>query len=61
MLEELRENVLSLLEERVERAIGVIEGLREDKASLESQINQLQGEFRTSKTEIKNSFMLNLI
>ena len=46
MLEELRDNVLSLLEERVELAINTIQSLREDKLSLESQISQLQGELQ---------------
>ena len=41
MLEELRETVLTDLEQRVERAIDLIEQLRQDKIALESQIGEL--------------------
>ena len=54
MLEELRDNVLSLLEERVELAINTIQSLREDKLSLESQISQLQGELQQKEEWIQD-------
>ncbi len=54
MLEELRDNVLSLLEERVERAINTIQSLREDKLSLESQISQLRDELQQKEEWIQD-------
>lgn len=54
MLEELRDNVLSLLEERVELAINTIQSLREDKLALESQISQLQGELQQKEEWIQD-------
>ena len=53
MLEELRENVLSLLEERVERAIKTIHSLRADKLTLESQIDQLQDKLNQQEERIQ--------
>jgi len=53
MLEELRENVLSLLEERVEHAISTIQTLRADKLSLESQIEQLRSELKQQEERIQ--------
>ena len=66
MLEELRETVLTDLEKRVERAIGMIEQLRQDKFTLESQISelheQIQQTHRSNRLKIGtlNYNMLNL-
>ena len=54
MLENLRENVLALLEERVERAIGTIHRLRKDKLALESENNQLRNELDQRDVQIQN-------
>lgn len=54
MLEDLRENVLTLLEERVERAIEAINGLREEKLALESENNQLRNELDQREVQIQN-------
>ena len=54
MLEELRDNVLSLLEERVELAINTIQSLREDKLPLESKISQLQDELQQKEERIQD-------
>ncbi len=54
MLEDLRENVLTLLEERVERAIETIHRLREEKLALESQNNQLRDELDQREVQIQN-------
>jgi FtsZ-binding cell division protein ZapB len=53
MLEDLRENVLGLLEERVERAIHTIRRLREEKLDLESQIVRLHDELNQRETTIE--------
>ncbi len=53
MLEELRKNVLSLLEARVEFAIGVIQALRSDKLALESQIAQMRNDLKDQKDRIQ--------
>ena len=54
MLEDLRENVLTLLEERVERAIETINNLREEKVALESENNQLRNDLDQRDVEIHN-------
>ena len=54
MLEDLRENVLTLLEERVERAIETIHRLREEKLALESANNQLRDELDHREVQIQN-------
>ena len=54
MLENLRENVLTLLEERVERAIETIKRLREEKLTLESENNQLRNELDHRDVQIQN-------
>lgn len=54
MLEDLRENVLTLLEERVERAIETINSLREEKLALESENNQLRNDLDQRDVEIQN-------
>ena len=54
MLEDLRENVLTLLEERVERAIETIHCLREEKLALESENNQLRNELDQREVQIQN-------
>ena len=54
MLEDLRENVLTSLEERVERAIETINRLREEKLSLESENNQLRNELDNRDVRIQN-------
>ena len=54
MLEDLRENVLTLLEERVERAIETINSLREEKLALESENNQLRNDLDQRDVQIQN-------
>jgi FtsZ-binding cell division protein ZapB len=54
MLEDLRENVLTLLEERVERAIETIHRLRDEKLALESANNQLRDELDNREVQIQN-------
>ena len=54
MLEDLRENVLTLLEERVERAIETINRLREEKLAFESENNQLRNELDQRDVQIQN-------
>ena len=54
MLEDLRENVLTLLEERVERAIQTINNLREEKLSLESENEQLRNDLDQRDVQIQN-------
>ena len=54
MLEDLRENVLTLLEERVERAIETINSLREEKIALESENNQLRNDLDQREVQIQN-------
>ena len=54
MLEDLRENVLTLLEERVERAIETINRLREEKLALEAENNQLRNELDQREVQIQN-------
>ena len=54
MLEDLRENVLTLLEERVERAIETINRLREEKLALESENNQFRNELDQRDVQIQN-------
>ena len=54
MLEDLREDVLTLLEERVERAIETINRLREEKLTLESENNQLRNELDNRDVQIQN-------
>ena len=54
MLEDLRENVLTLLEERVERAIETINRLREEKVAFESENNQLRNELDQRDVQIQN-------
>ena len=54
MLEDLRENVLTLLEERVERAIETINRLRDEKLTLESENNQLRNELDQRDVQIQN-------
>ena len=54
MLEDLRENVLTLLEERVERAIETIHRLRDEKLALESANNQLRDELDHREVQIQN-------
>ena len=54
MLEDLRENVLTLLEERVERAIETINRLREEKLAFESENNQLRNELDQREVQIQN-------
>ena len=54
MLEDLRENVLTLLEERVERAIETINSLREEKLALESENNQLRNDLDQREVQIQN-------
>ena len=54
MLEDLRENVLTLLEERVERAIDTIHRLREERLALESENNQLRDELDQRDVQIQN-------
>ena len=54
MLEDLRENVLTLLEERVERAIETINSLREEKLSLESENEQLRNDLDQRDVQIQN-------
>ena len=54
MLEDLRENVLTLLEERVERAIDTISRLREEKLALEAENNQLRNELDQRDVQIQN-------
>ena len=54
MLEELRETVLTDLEQRVERAIGLIEQLKQEKLALESQISDLQEQVRVKDEYIES-------
>ncbi|MYE89614.1 hypothetical protein F4X33_11530 [Candidatus Poribacteria bacterium] len=54
MLEDLRENVLTLLEERVERAIETINRLREEKLTFEAENNQLRNELDQRDVQIQN-------
>ena len=54
MLEDLRENVLTLLEERVERAIETINRLREERSAFESENNQLRNELDQREVQIQN-------
>ena len=54
MLEDLRENVLTLLEERVERAIETINRLREERLAFESENNQLRNELDQRDVQIQN-------
>lgn len=54
MLEDLRENVLTLLEERVERAIETINRLREEKLNFEAENNQLRNELDQRDVQIQN-------
>ncbi len=54
MLEDLRENVLTLLEERVERAIDTITRLREEKLAFEAENNQLRNELDQRDVQIQN-------
>lgn len=54
MLEDLRENVLTLLEERVERAIETINRLREEKLAFESENNQLRNELDQRDVQIQS-------
>ena len=54
MLEDLREDVLTLLEERVERAIETIHRLRDEKLALESANNQLRDELDNREVQIQN-------
>jgi chromosome segregation ATPase len=53
MLEDLRENVLALLEERVERAIDTIHRLREEKGALESRTNELHAELKQRDARVQ--------
>ena len=53
MFEELRENVLTLLEERVESAINTIHRLRQDNLALESEIGQLRDDVRQRDVQIQ--------
>ena len=54
MLEDLRENVLTLLEERVKRAIETINRLREERSAFESENNQLRNELDQRDVQIQN-------
>ena len=54
MLEDLRENVLTLLEKRVENAIEIIRGFKEEKLALESENNQLRNELDQRDVQIQN-------
>ena len=54
MLEDLRENLLTLLEERVERAIETINSLRAEKLALESENNQLRTDLDQRDVQIQN-------
>ena len=54
MLEDLRENVLTLLEERVKHAIETINRLGEEKLALESENNQLRNELDQRDVQIQN-------
>ena len=54
MLEDLRDDVLTLLEERVERAIGTINNLRAEKLALESENNQLRNDLDQRDVQIQN-------
>ena len=54
MLEDLREDVLTLLEERVGRAIETINRLREEKLAMESENNQLRNELDQRDVQIQN-------
>lgn len=54
MLEDLRENVLTLLEERVRRAIETINRLREERLAFESENNQLRNELDQRDVQIQN-------
>lgn len=54
MLEDLRDNVLTLLEERVQRAIETINRLREEKLAFESENNQLRNELDQRDVQIQN-------
>ena len=54
MLEDLRENVLTLLEKRVERAIETINRLREEKLAFEAENNQLRNELDQRDVQIQN-------
>ena len=54
MLEELRENVLGLLEERVERAIQLINRLRQEKNELTSQVSELRDELNLRDARIQD-------
>lgn len=54
MLEDLRDDVLTLLEERVERAIGTINSLRAEKLALESENNQLRNDLDQRDVQIQN-------
>ena len=54
MLEELRETVLTDLEKRVERAIDMIEQLRQDKFTLESQISELHEQIQQKDAQIES-------
>ena len=54
MLEDLRENVLTLLEKRVERAIETINRLRAEKLAFESENNQLRNELDQRDVQIQN-------
>lgn len=53
MLEELQENVITLLEERVESAINTIHRLRQDNLALESEISQLRDDVRQRDVQIQ--------
>ena len=54
MLEELRETVLTDLEQRVERAIDLIEQLKQDKLTLESQISELHEQIQQKDAQIES-------
>ena len=54
MLEELRETVLTDLEQRVERAIDMIQQLRQDKLTLESQISELHEQIQQKDAQIES-------
>ena len=54
MLEDLRETVLTDLEQRVERAVGLIDQLKQDKLTLESQIRELQEQIQVKDEYIES-------
>ena len=54
MLEDLRETVLTDLEQRVARAIGLIDQLKQDKLTLESQIRELQEQIQVKDEYIES-------